>query len=229
VDRVVHQVQQHVFLDPRFVAFAALLAWGGGFGFVVLFDLLDRGVRLQGFQVVVQAQSWRPWLVIQVRQVERQRRFGATGFERFRAGLGVARWHLEGRGLALILLGGTAEQAVRPVRLIGVLSVAAGTEAAFLVFALLAKGLGWLDLALFELGQFFVEVQVVQVHLGGRPLFLADGALRSGGRHRRRQIGFRRRRCRRHDSRWGNRRCYRLGGGFLRGRLLGGALITDCP
>ncbi len=45
-----------------------------------------------------------------------------------------------------------------------------------LIFAVAAELGGRLDLPLFEPGEFFVQVQTVQIQLGGAPLLLADGA-----------------------------------------------------
>ncbi|MNP59416.1 hypothetical protein D3C76_1544110 [compost metagenome] len=81
-------------------------------------------------------------------------------------------------------------------------AVAASAER---VFAVPAELGGRLDFPLFKPGEFLVQVEAVQVQLGGAPLFLTDGA-----------------RLWRFDSLPG---CRRRHGGFLAGllqQLLGG-------
>ena len=103
--------------------------------------------------------------------MERHGRFGALPGRRF--------WLIFGDVEALFRR--LAEQACRPFFFFGLDRVAAGAEGFFLLAAvgaglatIRANRLRVLNLAAFQLGQFFIQVQVVQVQLFGGPLFLAD-------------------------------------------------------
>lgn len=100
---------------------------------------------------------------------------------------GFARFRLVFRGFGT-LFRRLAEQAGRPFFFFGLDGLAAGAEGVFLLAALCtrlatfrAHGQRVLNLAALQLGQFFVQVQVVEVQLFGGPLFLADGAGRLWG------------------------------------------------
>jgi len=106
--------------------------------------------------------------VVEIHRLQRQRGFGAFRSDGFR---------LDGVGFIFDFGGALicrfAEQAVRPRRIFRFVAVAAGAQG---VLAWAAKLGGRLDFPLLEARQFFVQIQAVQIQLGGAPLLLADGA-----------------------------------------------------
>ena len=90
----------------------------------------------------------------------------------------MRRFCLDGFGA----LGGRfAEQAVRPLAFFVGIAVATCAQRILLAGRGLAEAFAGLNLQLFKPGQFFVQIQMVEVQLRSLPLFLADG-LRLGRR-----------------------------------------------